>query len=144
MDAKIAAIGIFVIAGAVGVRMIAFMKEADRQLTQDSGGAAYYNAELTVKDEQPIPVDLPGMPDHLKPSLELALEKDAKVIKAWLTQYRPYLRDPKLSEIELEYVRKVGRTDPTEARKKFAEIDRRNGPDSPLRSLIDGMAETYR
>jgi hypothetical protein len=145
MNAKVAAVGIFLIVGTVGTRMIVFIKEADRQLTKDAGGEAYYSAELTPETvEEAIPEDLPGMPASLQPALDLVLKKDAAALKAWIQQYRPYLKDPKLSEIELEYVKKVGRKDPAQARKTFAEIDRRNGPDSPLRPRIDQLANTYR
>ena len=145
MNAKVAAVGIFLIVGTVGTRMIVFMKEADRQLTKDAGGEAYYSAELTPEMvEEAMPEDLPGMPASLQPALDLVLKKDAAALKAWIQQYRPYLKDPKLSEIELEYVKKVGRKDPAQARTTFAEIDKRNGPDSPLRPRIDQLANTYR
>ena len=44
MNAKVAAVGIFLIVGTV-TRMIVFMKEADRQLW-DAGGEAWHSADL--------------------------------------------------------------------------------------------------
>jgi hypothetical protein len=53
------------------------------------------------------------------------------------------VREPKLSEIELDYIVKVGRTDPPKARKLFSEVSARNGPNSPLRERIDTLSKTY-
>ena len=65
----VAAVGIFLIVGTVGTRMIVFMKEADRQLTKDAGGEAYYSADLPPDTvEEAIPEDLPGMPPSLQPA----------------------------------------------------------------------------
>ena len=71
------------------------------------------------------------------------MDKDAAALKAWLKQYRPHIKEPKLSEIELDYVVKVGRTNPPEAQKVFSEVAGRNGPNSPLRERLDILAKTY-
>jgi len=143
MNAKVAAVGIFVIAGFVGTRLVVFMQEADKRVNQQAYEDGYYKLPDQDKPEEVIPLDLPGLPDSLLPSLDAVLDKDAAALKAWIKQYRPYIKDPKLSEIELDYVVKAGRTDPPEARKVFAQVAARNGPDSPLRDRIDRMAKTY-
>ena len=142
MNAKVAAAGIFVIVGLAGSRMVVFMKDADRQINSQAYEDGFY--EMDEEETQVTePLDLPGLPPGLQASLDIILDKDASTLKAWLTQYRPYIKDPKLSEIELAYVVKVGRTDPPEARKVFAQVAGRNGPNSPLRPKIDRLAKTY-
>ena len=144
MNAKVAAVGIFVIVGFAGTRVAIFMQEADQQINKQAYEDGFYQMPDNVDEEQEyIPVELEGLPPSLQPSLDVIMGKDAESFKAWLKQYRPYIKEPKLSEIELDYVVKAGRVNPPEAQKVFSEIAERNGPDSPLRGRIDILSKTY-
>lgn len=143
MNAKVAAVGIFIIVGFVGTRMVIFMQEADQHVNRQAYEDGFYKKPVDESEQEYIPVELEGLPPSLQPSLDAIMEKDADALKAWLKQYRPHIKEPKLSEIELDYVVKVGRINPPEAQKVFAEIAGRNGPDSPLRERIDILSKTY-
>ena len=62
---------------------------------------------------------LEGMPSQLEASLQAAESKGAPILKAWLQHNRKYIRDPRLAEIELNYVVLVSRTNPQEAKQVF-------------------------
>lgn len=143
MNTKVAAAGIFVIVGLVGTRLVMFMQEADRHVNRQAYEDGFYKMPANEQTEDVIPMDLPGLPTQLQASYDIVIDKDAATLEAWLKMYRSHVREPKLSEIELDYVVKVGRTDPPKARKLFAEIAARNGPSSPLRGRIDSLAKTY-
>ena len=143
MNTKVAAAGIFVIVGFVGVRLVTFMQEADRHVNRQAYEDGYYKTPANEQPEDVIPMDLPGLPQGLQASYDAVIDKDAETLEAWLKMYRPYVKEPKLSEIELDYIVKVGRTDPPKARRLFAEVAARNGANSPLRERIDALAKTY-
>ena len=114
--------------------------------------AAYYksfNAKAEAEDNRynpsapPAVVYDPGMPASLEPLLETAKTKGAGELKKWLDQYRNFVKEPRLSEIELDYVMAVGRSDPPEARRVFATIKGRNGEGSPVAERIAKLAKTY-
>lgn len=143
MNAKVAAAGIFVIVGFVGVRLVTFMQEADKHVNRQAYEDGYYKTPANEEPEDIIPMDLPGLPQQLQASYDVVIDKDAATLEAWLKMYRPYVKEPKLSEIELDYIVKVGRTDPPQARKLFSEVAAKNGPSSPLRDRIDTLSKTY-
>ena len=144
MNTKVAAVGIFIIVGFVGTRMVIFMQEADQHVNRQAYEDGFYKKPVNEDAEQEfIPIELEGLPPSLQPSLDVIMDKDAAALKAWLKQYRPHIKEPKLSEIELDYVVKVGRTNPPEAQKVFSEVAGRNGPNSPLRERLDILAKTY-
>ena len=143
MNAKVAAVGIFVIVGFVGTRMVIFMQEADQHVNRQAYEDGFYKKPVNEAEQEYLPVELEGLPPSLQPSLDAVMEKDADALKTWLKQYRPHIKEPKLSEIELDYVVKVGRVNPPEAQKVFSEIAGRNGPNSPLRERIDILSKTY-
>ncbi len=114
--------------------------------------AAYYksfNAKAEAEDNRynasapPAEVYDPGMPASLEPLLETAKAKGAGELKKWLDQYRGFVKEPRLSEIELDYVMAVGRSDPPEARRVFATIKSRNAEGSPVADRIAKLAKTY-
>ncbi len=131
---KVIAIAIFVIVGMAGVRFAAYYKEVDQKVEAQNNWNAppepVYNAD-------------PGMPATLEPLLEKAKAKGAGELKKWLDQYRAHVKEPRLSEIELDYVILVGRSDPPEARRVFGQVQQRNGADSPIAERINKLAKTY-
>lgn len=86
---------------------------------------------------------LAGMPPEYEPSLQAAQAQGAAALKQWLDRFRPYLRDPKLAAIELDYVVLVSRSNPTEAKRAFQSVQRRIPPSSPLAERVKRLQATY-
>ena len=87
---------------------------------------------------------LPGMPAALEPGLEAAKRQGAVSLKNWIKQYRPYLSDPKLASIELDYVVLAGAKNFAEARDVFAAVKQRTPTNSPVYPRIRQLENTYR
>lgn len=96
------------------------------------------NPQETVQVAQ-----LEGMPPQLEASLQAAESKGAPILKAWLEHNRKYIRDPRLAEIELNYVVLVSRTNPQEAKKVFQSIKRRTPKSSPIYERVKRLEATY-
>ena len=93
---------------------------------------------------QPVAVaQLEGMPSQLEASLQAAEAQGAPILKAWLEHNRRYIRDPRLAEIELNYVVLVSRTNPQEAKKVFATVKRRTPKNSPIYERVKRLEATY-
>ena len=132
---KLIGIVFFIIVGMAGIRFAAYYREVNQKVEQQ-------NTRWDTPAPAVAPYD-PGMPATLEPGLEQAKGKGAAELKKWLDQYRRFVQEPRLSEIELDYVLMVGRSDPPEARRVFASVAGRNGPDSPLAERIAKLAKTY-
>ena len=64
-------------------------------------------------------------------------------MRNWLKAYRPYLSDPRLAAIELDYVVLVGASDLKEARQIFAAVKQRTPTNSPVYPRIKQLEKTY-
>ena len=82
--------------------------------TEDRGGAP---PPATAAAASAV---LPGLPANLEVSLQAAQKQGAAGLKNWLNFYRPYLGDPRLAAIELDYIVLISSTNPQEARRLFA------------------------
>lgn len=131
---KVIGVAILLILGFAGWRFAAYYREVNRQIEQRNN----HRWEQTSP-----PAESPGMPSALEPSLAAAKTKGASEFKKWLRQYRRYVQEPRLSEIELDYVIIVGQSDPAEARRVFANVQKRNEDSSPLAARIQRLAKTY-
>ena len=130
---KVIGVAILLFLGFAGWRFAAYYEEVNRQIEQRNN-----------RWKQPSPpAESPGMPPALEPLLAAAKTKGASELKKWLRQYRRYVREPRLSEIELDYVIMVGWSDPAEARRVFANVRKRNGKSSPLAARIQRLTKTY-
>ncbi|MBI2927721.1 MAG: hypothetical protein HYY24_18650 [Verrucomicrobia bacterium] len=101
---------------------------------------------LPPKDATNAPVKLPGMNPAYEANLEKSLEAakgSAAALNGWLKQYRVYVADPRLADIELDYVLLIGRTDPAEAKRVFADVRRRTPPNSPVYERVKRLSRTY-
>jgi hypothetical protein len=88
-------------------------------------------------------VQLDGLPSQLEVSLQNAESKGAPALKTWLQQNRKYCRDPRLAEIELNYVVLVSRMNPGEAKQVFQSVKRRTPKTSPLFDRVQRLNATY-
>lgn len=85
-----------------------------------------------LRGDRPAPGKLPGMPAHLEAGLDEARRQGAAGLASWLTRHRFQVRDPRLAEIELDYVVLVGPRDRAEARRVLEAVGGRLTPDSPM------------
>jgi len=85
----------------------------------------------------------PDYADQLEASLERAKSDGSAALKQWLTLYRRYVHDPRLAEIELDYVVMVSGESPGEAREVFAKVNARIGTESPAHERVRKLSATY-
>jgi hypothetical protein len=86
---------------------------------------------------------LPGMPQQLESALDAAEKQGAAGLKNFLKTYDRSLQDPRKAWIELDYVQRLARDEPVEAKRRFAEIRDRVGPASPVWPRIKQLEKTY-
>ena len=89
------------------------------------------------------PKRLPGMPPQLEDSLAKAQAGGARTLKAWLDSYGRSVQDPRLASIQLDYVLLIGRENPAEARRIFADVKKRTPANSPVSARIKQLEPTY-
>ena len=87
--------------------------------------------------------DLAGLSPALEASLQTARSEGANALGEWLKQYRPYVQDPRLAWIELDYVVLVSLQDAKEARQVFRGVKERTPPNSPVYQRVKKLAKTY-
>ena len=83
------------------------------------------------------------MPANLEASLQAAQRQGAAGLKNWLKLYRPYLNDPRLAAIELDYIVLISSSNPQEARQIFAAVKQRTPTNSPVYPRLRQLEKTY-
>ena len=99
--------------------------------------------ELRLNNPEVKPERLAGLPFQLEDSLTKAHQGGAKTLKAWLDAYGRSVKDPRLASIELDYVLLIGRENPAEARRVFADVKKRTPPNSPIYPRVKQLEATY-
>lgn len=94
-------------------------------------------------DQPAVVTQLEGVPPHLEQSLQNASAAGAPALKTWLQHNRKYCRDPRLAQIELDYVVLVSRTNPAEAKQVFQSVKRRTPKTSPVYERVQKLNATY-
>lgn len=89
------------------------------------------------------PDTLPGLPPSLESSLAEAKQQGPAALKLWLDRHRSLVRDPRLADIELDYVLLLGARNFTEARKIFTDVQSRTPPDSPVFPRVQQLQRHY-
>ena len=105
-----------------------------------------YQAQERKKNPQlqnATPNVLEGLPSQFEESLAAAQAQGAPALKAWLAKYGQYARDPRLAQIQLDYVVLVSRTNPAEARQFFQAVKQRTPKTSPLYERVKRLEPTY-
>src|SRR5437867_3984551 len=105
--------------------------------TEDRGGAPPPN---TIPAASAV---LPGLPANLEASLQAAQKQGVAGLKNWLNFYRPYVSDPRLAAIELDYIVLISSTNPQEARRLFAVVKQRTPANSPVYPRVKQLEKTY-
>ncbi|PYJ56496.1 MAG: hypothetical protein DME24_22045 [Verrucomicrobia bacterium] len=133
-------IGILLILGAIwGCKeLYRYWEEVKaRKEAEDRGGRPPPTSEVAT------PTALPGLPANLEPSLQAAQKQGAAGLKNWLKLYRPYVSDPRLAAIELDYIVLISSSNPQEARQLFAAVKQRTPTNSPIFPRIRQLEKTY-
>lgn len=86
---------------------------------------------------------LPGLPASLEASLSTAEQQGASGLGQWLKSYRPYVQDPRLASIELDYVVLISHQDPAEARRIFKSVKDRTPTFSPVYDRIKKLENAF-
>ena len=87
--------------------------------------------------------ELGGMPGDWEGELRHAKTRGASGVKDFLRKHRSQLQDPRLADIELDYVVLVAKDDVAEARTTFARVKSRVPPSSPIYPRIKQLEKTY-
>ena len=133
-------IGILLILGAIwGCKeLYRYWEEVKaRKEAEDRGGRPPPTSDVAT------PTALPGLPANLEPSLQAAQKQGAAGLKNWLKLYRPYVSDPRLAAIELDYIVLISSSNPQEARQLFAAVKQRTPTNSPVFPRIRQLEKTY-
>jgi hypothetical protein len=137
-------IGVLVIGlGALGILgLVNYYKDVESQ-TQQQSAAGYNETPVQEEEGEEGTPRSTGLPKNLEPSLEAAMKQGPAAVDAWLKKYRRYLKDPKLAEIELDYVVMLARQDPVAARDLFRSVQRRVKPASPMYERVKRLEKTF-
>lgn len=101
-------------------------------------------AEAAAREKAGVGNDgLAGMSPQWEPSLQAATAQGPAALKAWLNRYRPYLRDPKLADIELDYAMMLARQDPRQAKQIYQAVRRRTPQSSPVYPKVKRLEATF-
>jgi hypothetical protein len=93
--------------------------------------------------EKYAPGKLPGLPVEFEESFEEAKRKGPDGLRDWLRIRRADIGEPRLTEIELDYVVLAGRASPAEARRVLNMIKQRITPQSPLHKRFQQLDQAY-
>ena len=97
-----------------------------------------------VTRPEPLPPGgLSGLPPGLEPSLEEAKRQSPAALRLWIEKYRPFVQDPRLASIELDYVVLIGGRNYPEARKIFHAVRERTPTNSPVYPRIQQLERNY-
>ena len=126
--------------------VLAFLIIAVVALVGWKGYEEWEKSKASENVNKPIIVtgsELGGMPSHWEGELQMAKTRGASGVKDFLRQHRTQLQDPRLADIELDYVVLVAKDNVAEARTAFARVKSRVPPSSPVYSRIKQLEKTY-
>lgn len=89
------------------------------------------------------PESLPGMPNELQKSWEIAQKRGTVGIHDWLRAYHEKVKDPRLAWIELDYAVMISQKDPAEAKKIYEDVKNRTPESSPIYPRVKQLQKTY-
>ncbi len=104
---------------------------------------AQQNKSNPQQQQNAAPSVMEGLPPELEASLAQAQSQGAPALRKWLQQYGHQARDPRLADIQLDYVVLVSRTNPQEARQLFQAVKRRTPATSPVHERVKRLEKTY-
>lgn len=90
-----------------------------------------------------VPGQLPGLPAALEESLAAAQRAGVDEFRRWLARHRSEIAEPRLTQIELDLVVRVGGRDPAEARQVLNRLQGRLRPDHPQYRRFQELNRAY-
>lgn len=108
---------------------------------------AYWQSVKARNEAKPslyAPGTVPGLPAELEASLAEARRGGAEGVKDWLRLHRARVTDPRLAEIDLDYVVLVGPSRPAEARRVLDAVQQRTPTNSPVYPRLRLLDQRYR
>jgi hypothetical protein len=92
------------------------------------------------------PDTLPGLDYRLATAYAEAQKKGLIGLRDFLKQYKggPFLKDPKLAWIEIDYLLLVSVSDPAEARRIYADVHDRTKPESPVYDRVKSLEPNFK
>ncbi|MGD0537138.1 MAG: hypothetical protein ABSC03_05770 [Verrucomicrobiota bacterium] len=107
--------------------------------------ARHAMAEKSTTDSPPryAPGKLRGLPFELEASFEEAKRGGADGLHDWLRKHRAEVEEPRLTDIELDYVLLAGRESPAEARRVLNTIKQRIPTNSPVFKRFQQLDHAY-
>jgi hypothetical protein len=120
----------------VGKQLTSKYQEAKKNSleAQQEGSGAHQSAPVS---------SLPGMPPTLEPALDAAKKQGAAGLGTFLKQYSYTIRDPRLADIELDYVVMLSLQNPSEARTAFQAVQQRTPPSSPVYGRVKKLEKNF-
>lgn len=112
-------------------------QDVERQTVLPGGQSAH------VQQKAAPASTLEGMPASLETALEAAQRQGAAGLRTFLGNYGRTIRDPRLADIELDYVVLLSRQDPAEARRVFQAVKARTLLSSPVYPRIKKLELTF-
>jgi len=114
------------------------------EVTSQEVGSQPAATEVQTPPNSTAPTDLmPGLPAHLENSLAAAKRQGADGLKIWLKTNRQSVRDPRLADIELDYVVMVAGKNFGEAHDVLAAVKARTPEDSPVYPRLKKLLKAY-
>src|SRR5579884_152245 len=105
------------------------------------------NKDLAAKQAEDArnfdPQNLPGMPDKLRKSYDIAKTRGDVGLHDWLRAYHDQMQDPRLAWIELDYAVMISQKDPAEAKRIYENVKARTPESSPVYPRVKQLEKTY-
>ena len=110
-----------------------------------SNYANHAMAEKSTSASPPrfAPGKVRGLPFELEASFEAAKRGGADGLRVWLRTHRAEVEEPRLTDIELDYVLLAGRESPAEARRVLNSIKQRVPTNSPVFKRFQQLDQAY-
>jgi hypothetical protein len=116
----------------VGIKFSAYFRKSLQEAEQKVEGPPRY-----------APGKLPGLPAELEPAFEEAEKRGLDGLRDFLRQHRSEIEDPRLADIQMDYVVLVGRANPAEARRVLADIRPRLAATSRAYKRFEQLEKVY-
>jgi hypothetical protein len=134
MTTKLIAVGLIALVCFGGYRLFLYYEQVENQKVEEQKAAVA---------AQVVGNNLEGVPQALESSLQAAQGQGIAGLRNWLKTYSHAIQDPRKAWLELDYVVMLGRENPAEARRIFAEVKQRTGPTSPVWPRIKNLQSTF-
>ena len=100
---------------------------------------------VTPATQSVQPQSLQGLPNQLEPKLQEAQSKGPEAFKEFIATIKksPFVKDPRLAWIELDYVVMIAAKDPAEAKRVFLRVKERTPENSPVYPRIKELEKNF-